>query len=113
MLEVRNGTYIYLTRGDTARLTVDILTGRGTHYICVTGDTLQLLVYSGGSGSDPVIEKLVTDFSNGHQFKLDKADTENLAHKEYIYDVRLTLENGEEYTIIDKGRFEIGKRAGE
>jgi hypothetical protein len=106
MLIIKNG-YIGLTRGDTARINVDIKSGANTKYVCVTGDTLVFSVKSSLSDTSYVFQKTVTDFTDGVQIVISPTDTNTLSTGTYYYDVQLTLANGDVHTIVPPNKFEV------
>jgi hypothetical protein len=106
MLIIKNG-YIGLTRGDTARINVDIKSGANTKYVCVTGDTLKFSVKGSVTDSTYVFQKVITDFSDGVQIVIEPADTNSLSVGVYKYDIQLTLANGDVHTIVPPNKFEV------
>ena len=106
MLIIKNG-YISLTKGDTARINVDIKSGVNTKYICVTGDTLKFSVKNAFTDSIYVFQKVITDFTEGVKIVIEPVDTNSLSVGTYWYDVQLTLANGDVHTIVPPNKIEI------
>jgi hypothetical protein len=106
MFEVTDNNAIMLTRGDTARLSVDLTTVKGDVYEMGKDDTLTLKVKKRLSDSEPVIYKEVI---GANDFHIEPKDTKHLPFGMYIYSVRLITTEGDEYTVIDNSSFKIGE----
>lgn len=104
MFKVNNGE-IYLTRGDSARLQVDISNADGEAYALAEGDTLRLTVKRSPKDKAHLLQKIVT---GSNVFTFVPADTASLNFGGYSYDVELTTASNEVYTIIVPSKFEIG-----
>lgn len=105
MLKVSKDGSIKLTRGDSACLVVPIeLEDSGTAYEMQPGDVLKLSLKISKNDNEPVLQKVVTG-SNVFYIKPD--DTKKLEFKKYKYDVEITTESGEVYTVIPYNTFEI------
>lgn len=103
-----NGTTIALTRGDTAYLTVPItrVDGSGeTEYLIQPDDQLRLTVKR--TYYDPPAMQLTLTGQNC--FRIDPSDTATLDFGAYVYDVELTMSNGDVYTVIPDAVFVVGK----
>lgn len=105
MLYVNEGGVIRLTRGDTARLNVSIINDVNgeTHEIAST-DILQLTVRKKVKDLDYCFQKTTI---GSNLFHIEPEDTAALDFGNYVYDVQLTLENGDVYTVIEPTRFEV------
>lgn len=103
MLNILNGA-IHLTRGDTARLTVDVVNLSGEQYELKTSDVLTLTVKKTVYDTQPIFQKVL---EGKNTFLINPSDTENMTFKKYVYDVQLTMANGDVYTIIEPHPFEI------
>lgn len=107
MLNVSSDGSIHLTRGDTARFSVSIdnlVTNE--NYVIGGKDLLTLTVKKSINDESPCIQKQVT---GGDLFHIESTDTQGLAFGKYIYDVQLTTESGDVYTVITPTTFEILK----
>lgn len=105
MLNVSENGYISLTRGDTARLTVSVTDDvSGEPYELQNGDTLTLSVKKSIKDVDPVLSKTI---ENTDTFHIEPKDTAGLSFGKYMYDVQLTMSDGDVYTIIPPSTFEI------
>ena len=104
MLEL-NGNNICLTRGDSAYLTVQLVRSVPGEpvagYGMQAGDSLKLTVKR-NARADAAIQKVL----RGTQcFHLIPSDTAELPFGCYHYDVQLTTENGDIFTVIANGGF--------
>lgn len=107
MLKVDSDGTIHLTRGDTARLNIEIVNeATDDLYEVLSGDTLKLTVKRAITDSVPKIQKIITGSS---MFHITPEDTKDLSFGKYVYDVELTFENGDVYTVIPPTTFELLK----
>lgn len=104
MLYVKRDGSIELTRGDTARFSVDINDDEGQVYTMRSDDELVFTVKDDIDDIEPVIQKIVTGDNTIH---IKPEDTSELDFGSYIYDVELRMENGDVYTIIEKNTFKL------
>lgn len=105
MLYVLDDGTIRLTRGDTARFTVPITNEtNGEEYTMQSGDILQLTVKKSGKDYEPLIQKSA---KGSNIIKIDPPDTKELPFNKYKYDIQLTTEGGDVYTIIEPHIFEV------
>lgn len=108
MLEIKSNNEIQLTRGDTARITVDIINKAedGKKYEMQEDDILRFTVKKDYRKPDAAIRKECQGSSVIH---IKPEDTEGLEFGNYAYDVELKTGGGDVYTIIEPSRFEIMK----
>lgn len=107
MLYVNTDGTIQLTRGDTARLSVDINNDVvGDKYEIQSEDLLFLTVRKRVSDSQYSFQKKVV---GSNTFHILPSDTEELSFGKYVYDVQLTTKEGDVYTVIGPSTFEILK----
>lgn len=105
MLYVLDDGTIRLTRGDTARFTIPITNEtNGEEYTMQSGDILYLTIKKSGKDYEPLLQKSA---KGSNVIKIDPLDTKELAFNKYKYDVQLTTESGDVYTIIEPRTFEI------
>jgi uncharacterized protein YfaS (alpha-2-macroglobulin family) len=105
MLYVNTDGSIRLTRGDTARLTVDITNNTdGGEYTLENSDVLTLTVKKNVNETTAYIQKTIT---GSNVFYIEPSDTESMTFGSYKYDVQLTTAGGDVYTIIEPSKFEI------
>lgn len=107
MLSVQSDGTIRLTRGDTARISVYINNDiNDTEYNISETDILTFTVKKSVSDKTPYISKTIT---GSNLFHIKPEDTTNLQFGNYKYDVQLTTESGDVYTVIGPNTFEIMK----
>lgn len=104
MLIVSDTGVISLTRGDTAKLTVDIKDDNGNDYTMQKNDILTLVVKQSCTDPTPLIEK---ELKGDNHFCIKPEDTKNLAFGKYRYDVQIETAEGEVYTIINNKVFVV------
>lgn len=103
------GTDIFITRGDTAYFTVEIIDESGDKLNLETGDTIYFTVKRSIKHTGVLIQKILTSFVDGvANIKIDPDDTKMLDYATYIYDVQWTKANGDVVTIIKPSAFVIG-----
>ena len=107
MLYVESNGTIKLTRGDTARLTIDVINDiDGSEYIIHENDTLVMTVKR--STSDTAI-KLQKILKGSNTFHIEPKDTSDMEFGSYKYDVQLTTSGGDVYTVIEPSTFTLLK----
>lgn len=92
---------IYMTRGDTARFDIVVKNPDGTVYTPQEEDVIAFTVKV-SAGKPALFTK------NGSSIVINPSDTSNLANGTYIYDVDITLANGDVNTIITESDFVLG-----
>ncbi len=100
---------IQLTRGDTARLGVDLVSeledGTKQPYSVQSDDVLTLSVKKRREDFKPCIEKVVKGSANFH---IKPEDTAELEFGSYVYDVQIKTAEGDVCTVIENKTFKIG-----
>jgi hypothetical protein len=100
---------IQLTRGDTARLGVDLVSeledGTTQPYSVQSDDVLTLSVKKRREDFKPCIEKVVKGSANFH---IKPEDTAELEFGSYVYDVQIKTAEGDVCTVIENKTFKIG-----
>ena len=108
IVDKKNDT-IHLTRGDTARLTVDLdiefEDGTKQPYSVQNDDVLTLSVKKRKKDFKPCIEKVVKGSADFH---IKPEDTADLDFGSYVYDVEIRTAEGDVYTVIENKTFKIG-----
>lgn len=94
---------IFLTKGDNAELTIDVIDSNGNARGIYDDDVVVMTVRK-HVNSDVAITK--TAVKNTISFIPD--DTKSLEAGQYRYDIQLTTFGGNIYTIIPDACFEIG-----
>ena len=106
ILYIKNNN-IQLTRGDTARIQVPITNNAtGEEYILSDLDKLTMTVKKNETDFKSLMQKTLTGTNS---FYITPSDTRNLSFGKYVYDVQLTTESGDVYTVIEPSVFEILK----
>lgn len=110
MLKVDKKTNaVQLTRGDTARLTVDIecelADGKKEPYAVQEGDILTLSLKRHSTDFKPCLQKVVKGSADFH---IKPEDTAELDFGSYVYDVEIFTAEGDVYTVIENKTFKIG-----
>ena len=109
MLIVSKYGEIQLTRGDTARLTVDITDSEGRAYEVKETDMLTLAVKKNYEDDLPLIKKVIIGINIFH---IAPEETKRLDFGKYKYDVQLTTADGDNYTIVADKVFTLTKEVG-
>lgn len=97
MLKINSDYSIELTRGDTARLTVDLINEvTGKAYEIQPGDRLHLTVKKTTRDPEAAFQKEVQGTGTFH---IAPEDTAGLSFGRYRYDVQLTTAGGDVFTL--------------
>lgn len=100
---------IHLTRGDTARLTVDLDVfledGTKQPYAMRNDDVLTLSVKRTAKSVKACLQK---DVQGSNEIHIKPEDTASLEFGTYVYDVELCTAEGDVYTVIENKTFKIG-----
>ena len=103
MLEIKDNGTIYLTRGDSAYLAVNIK-HKGKDYIAQDGDVLTFSVKKDVDDEEYVIKKT---FYAGNAIVINPEDTKHRPFGKYVYDVQMTTSRGEVFTVVEPTLFYI------
>lgn len=105
MLYLEYGNTIKLTRGDTARITASIM-NEATEAVYAMGenDTLTLTVKKSTKDTEPLFQKVLVGLNTFH---IEPSDTAGLDFGKYKYDVQLTTDDGDVYTVIEPSDFVV------
>lgn len=105
MFRIETDGTIRLTRGDTARLAVEVTNEQtGEPYEIQGDDTVTLTVRRSESSADVLVQKVLTGSGN---FYIAPNDTKAMSYGKYKYDIQINTASGEVYTIIPPTIFEI------
>lgn len=105
MLKI-SGDNLYLTRGDNATIKLEISSGEETYDF--SNDVVKFALKKNVNDRQKLIEKT---FDENGQIYITPDDTKDLNFGDYVYDVELQHENGEEIeiaTVIVPSTFTIG-----
>lgn len=96
---------IKLTRGDTARFSIDITNDiTESDYTFSKDDTLKFTVKKRVKDEASLISKTSIGTT---LFHIKPEDTNGMAFGKYVYDVQLSTADGDVYTIIGPATFEL------
>lgn len=94
-----NGTTITMTRGDTLKVKVDMVTSDNQPYIPTIYEVVRFAMKKSYKDETPLIRKVLDN--NSLILQLDPEDTEALKQpSEYVYDIQITHTNGDVDTFI-------------
>lgn len=106
MLNVDSKTnVITLTRGDTARIQVNITDATGQPYVPQDGDVIRFALKKRYADDTPLIN--ITIPNDTLLLEISPSDTKPLRFGTYKYDIQITMANGTVDTFIDRGQFVI------
>ena len=97
------GNTIRLTRGDTAFIHIPLATSEGTYEMDPT-DTLTLSVKKTTRDTEYIFQKEVV---GNNVFHIKPSDTSSVAFGKYTYDVQLSNNDGDVFTVIPPSTFEV------
>jgi hypothetical protein len=105
------GNTIYLTRGDSAAITISCEDQDGDERDFVVGDTVYFTVKKSTRTTEKVFQKVITTFTPEATAvaEIIPADTASLHYGTYYYDVQLTTVDGKKITLIPVSEFEVGE----
>ena len=95
-----DGSEITLTRGDTFKKVIIIENQDGEEFQPQDGDVVRFAMKKTYKDEKPLLVKIL-DIED-LLLELTPEDTKSLNYGDYVYDVEITLSNGEVYTIIDR-----------
>ena len=108
MLTVDKDNTIHLTRGDTARFAIGSIvnTVTKTNYTPSAEDTVTMTIKKRVLQADPFVQIIVP---GGEVLHIKPEDTKEMAFGKYVYDVQLTMADGDVYTIVPPTTFDLLK----
>ena len=109
MLDVQNEK-IYLTRGDTAYLDVELTTSSGEPYTPTYGDKLYFRLKKSVNKGSLLLEREIN--INTLTLELSPEDTAGLDFGSYCYEVELVTALGQHFTVIENAAFILGAELG-
>lgn len=107
MLKIQSNGSIYLTRGDSAKIKIN-LKNKDTNrvYDLNPQDRLTLTVKKSTRDTEYEFQKVIT---GEDVFCINQSDTKPLEFGDYVYDVQLDTVDGETITVIEKTAFVVGE----
>lgn len=100
MLKIDANNNVYLTRGDSAYLELNIRSSNGP-YIFQDGDVIALTIKKSVHDENVILQKLARD----GELKIEPSDTKLLDYGEYVYDIQITTSDGDVFTVISPAKF--------
>lgn len=97
------GNTIRLTRGDTAYIEVPMNVLNGVYEMDPT-DTLTFSVKKNSRNTDYIFQKTLV---GENVFHIEPADTASLSFGKYMYDIQLTTNIGDVFTVVPPSTFEV------
>ena len=97
---------IYLTRGDSAFLTISLNDENGSSYELSEGDKVYFRLKKSSSSDNLLLEKEVN--TQTLTLELLPEDTAELSSGLYCYEVELVTAEDKHYTVIENSQFQIG-----
>ena len=108
VLTVDKDDTIHLTRGDTARFAIGqiVNTITNTNYTPTADDTVTMTIKKTVLQADPCVQLIVP---GGEVLHIKPEDTKAMAFGKYVYDIQITMADGDVYTIIQPTTFDLLK----
>ena len=105
------GNNIFIVRGDTGLLKINMSDRYNKPILFGEGDTLFLTVKSSSRTRSISFQKIIqieneTDLVS---IDIDPNDTKRLSFGDYVYDIQLTRANGDIHTIVMASKFTVGE----
>lgn len=97
---------VFLTRGDTALIEVELLNEDGEEYTPESGDHLYFRLKQSTTAKVILIEKEID--MDTMVLELTEDDTKDLKFAVYKYEIELVTANNYHFTVIANADFEIG-----
>lgn len=101
-----DGTTIYLTRGDTLNLDLDVNFIDGSPYVPREGDKCWFSVKKTYNSDEEYLIHKEFDLATMSLF-LESTDTKTLAYGRYKYDIQMNLANGVVDTVVPRSELVI------
>ncbi len=102
---------IHITKGDSGTLNVELKDSDGEVYEPQPGDKIIFRVAN--NAGTPLFTKEADIEPDSNLITFLPEDTKDIPTGQYRYEVELTTEAGEHYTVIEYSIFEIGKEIDE
>lgn len=100
-----NGSKIVMTRGDTVRLTVQILDSEGNPYEPASEDKLRFAIKKRYKDPEPIFVKNIP--TDTMELVIEPEDTKTMEFGSYKYDIELTMSDGTVSTVIPRSDFVV------
>lgn len=99
MLKVTKNGRIYLTKGDSATINLDIQTAEGKVFTPNGGDKILFTVRNGYKKKDCAEYEFQLEIQNGI-LKIKPEHTDNMEYGRYVYDVQVSFSSGDIDTVL-------------
>ena len=108
VLTVAKDNTIQLTRGDTARFSIGriVKTVTKTNHTATAEDTVTMTIEKTGLEGAPCVLIIVP---GGEVLHIKPEDTKAMTFGKYVYDIQLTMADGDVYTIVPPSTFDLLK----
>ena len=108
VFKVDEDNTIHLTRGDTARFSIGriVNTVTNTNYTPTADDTVTMTIKKTVLQADPCVQIIVP---GGEVLHIKPEDTKAMAFGKYVYDIQITMADGDVYTIVPPATFDLLK----
>lgn len=106
MLQIDNKNRITLTRGDTAVIKLYVRDARDKS-VKIDSQCSCVLTVKENTGTDAVLLQITADKDGSFTFLPEH--TKHLKYGNYVYDVQVTLDEDDIYTVIPPSRFTIAE----
>ena len=108
VLTVDKDNTIHLTRGDTARFSIGQIknTITNTNYTPTADDTVTMTIKKTTLDAAPCVQIIVP---GGEVLHIKPEDTKAMAFGKYVYDIQITMADGDVYTIVPPTTFDLLK----
>ena len=108
VLTVDKDNTIHLTRGDTARFSLGriVNTVTKTNYTPTADDTVTMTIKKTALDEAPCVQLTAP---GGEVLHIKPEDTKAMAFGKYVYDIQITMADGDVYTIVPPATFDLLK----
>ncbi len=111
MVEI-NGTDITVTRGDTLDVLVGIFTPDGEAYPVRDGDVIRFALKRRYTDREALISRIIPHDTMNLRLESGETGALEAGGVHYVYDLRLTAEDGTVDTFIDRARLFVTEGVG-
>lgn len=106
MFDIKNNA-IFLTRGDSAYITIDIKDASGDSYILNDGDVIKVQVRTAPNNGELLFQGTIEEINGEHVWHILPIDTFHAEVTTYWYDAQICLANGDVFTFIPASKFKL------
>lgn len=104
MLQI-SGTSISMTRGDTAKIQIELSQSDGTPYTPGAGDVIRFAVKRLYTDTRTLLKIDIPTTESPIVLEIKPTDTKKLPYGTYKYDIQLTRADGTVDTFVDRASF--------